>query len=48
MIYEYRLYVFERPLLVIAPIGALAIAVSLLHFALDPPHRVTAPSRSPA
>lgn len=49
MIYEYRLYVFERPLLVVAPIVALAIAVSLLHFALDPPaRRVTAPSRSPA
>ena len=49
MIYEYRLYVFERPLLVVAPIVALAIAVGVLHFALDPPpSRVTAPSRSPA
>jgi ABC-type dipeptide/oligopeptide/nickel transport system permease subunit len=39
MIYEYRLYVFDRPLLVLAPIAALAMAVGVLHLLLDPPQR---------
>ncbi len=36
MIYDYRLYAFDRPLLVLAPIAALALAITALHLALDP------------
>ena len=36
MIYDYRLYAFDRPLLVLAPIAALALAIAALHLALDP------------
>lgn len=39
MIYEYRLYAFERPLLVLAPIAALTLAIAALHVALDPPEK---------
>jgi peptide/nickel transport system permease protein len=36
MIYDYRLYAFDRPLLVLAPIAVLALAIAALHLALDP------------
>jgi peptide/nickel transport system permease protein len=36
MIYDYRLYAFDRPLLVLAPIAALALVIAALHLALDP------------
>ncbi|MBM3646433.1 MAG: ABC transporter permease [Alphaproteobacteria bacterium] len=36
MIYDYRLYAFDRPLLVLAPVAALALAILALHLALDP------------
>jgi peptide/nickel transport system permease protein len=39
MIYEYRLYAFDRPLLVLAPVAALTLAIAALHVALDPPER---------
>ena len=43
MIYEYRLYAFDRPLLVLAPIAALTLAIAVLHLALDPPERGAGP-----
>lgn len=36
MIYDYRLYLFDHPLLVLAPVAALALAIAALHLALDP------------
>jgi peptide/nickel transport system permease protein len=36
MIYDYRLYMFDQPLLVVAPIAALALAIGALHLILDP------------